>query len=65
MTSLESETTAGSGSSSSTSQRSGTSISGELVVDTSNVPTRKRNRSITVSEKYSQLVAYEVAPVEF
>jgi hypothetical protein len=59
------ELTNDSGSSSSSSQSStGANLEG-MVVDTSTAPTRKRTRSIIVSEKYSQLVEYEVAPIEF
>ena len=50
-------------SSSSTSQNLGTTS--ESAVGSVSVPTRKRNRSIVVSDKYSQLVDYEVAPAEF
>ena len=39
--------------------------SGVILDEPSNLPTRKRNRSIVVSEKYSQLVEYEVAPADF
>ena len=50
-------------SSSSTSQNLGSTS--ESAVGSASVPTRKRNRSIVVSDKYSQLVDYEVAPAEF
>jgi hypothetical protein len=36
-----------------------------MAVDTSDVTTRKRNRSIVVSDKYSQLIEYEMAPSDF
>jgi hypothetical protein len=51
----------GSGSSSSSSLNP----SGITLDELSDLPTRKRNRSIIVSEKYKQLVEYEVAPAEF
>ena len=38
---------------------------GESAVGSVSAPTRKRNRSIVVSDKYSQLVEYEVVPAEF
>ena len=55
-------------SSSSTSQNlggAGNVPNGESAVSSGSAPTRKRNRSIVISDKYSQLVEYEVAPAEF
>jgi hypothetical protein len=40
-------------------------LNSEMAVDISDVTTRKRNRSIVVSDKYSQLIEYEVAPGAF
>ena len=54
-TAVEDEITDGTSSSSSTSS----------ALKSGAAPVRKRNRPITISDKYSQLIEYEAAPVEF
>ena len=54
-TAVEDEITDGTSSSSSTSS----------ALNSGNSPVRKRKRSINISEKYSHLIKYEAAPVEF
>ena len=61
-------TTSSSSSSSSSKVTGGVSLNaaiGERIEEPSVVPARKRNRSVVVSEKYSQFVEYHEGPVEF
>lgn len=58
-TAVEGENADSTSSSSSTSQN----ISGAR--NGARAPTRKRNRSVVISDKYNQMVEYEAAPAEF